>query len=78
MFLEVSKYSHCAPARSQGRHLGRVGSHLVFLYFIDLSGLDNSYLMGGMRDGSPGDNGNMLLMYGRFEWMALHSHDWIL
>lgn len=31
MFFVVSKYSQTEPFRSQGRHFGRVGSHLVFL-----------------------------------------------
>ena len=44
--LAVSKYSHMAPARSHGRHLGRLGSHLVFLY------LRQSALLGN------GPNGN--------------------
>jgi hypothetical protein len=32
LFFVVSKYSHTAPARSHGEHLGSVGSHLVFLW----------------------------------------------
>jgi hypothetical protein len=36
--LVVSKYSHCALARSQGTHLGSVGSHLVFLCDVSVPG----------------------------------------
>lgn len=73
----VEVFASCAGAVAREAFgKGRVAS--CFSLFNELSGLDNKYLMGGMRNGSPGDNGNMLLVYGRFEWMALHSHDWIL
>ena len=70
----VSWYSHWAPARSHGMHLGRVGSHRVFLY-IEVSQLFGD---GAIQWCKPDDICSKLLEYGRSLEKDLHSHGYFL